>query len=730
MSYIINRYNGTELVVLQDGTLDTTTSIGLVGRNYVGYGTQQNENFLYLLENFANDQPPARPISGQTWFDTSSNTLNVYDGTAWHPVAAAVSPTAPENPAAGSLWLKTPIDQLFVYDGDKWSFIGPEDVEGFSGTTRAKSVSVLDSNSQPHPVIQLMVNGEVVAIVADSAFTLLPAEGIAGFNNLNKGITLSDLVTIKGNLVGLADRASRLETPRRINTVLFDGQQDITVKSSTTNYLKKGAYITGSDFDGTNEVTWSVDATPNSVIGKVVARNSSGDFSARKVTADLIGNVTGDVTSTGTSAFNIITANEFRGAVLTGNSYSATRLQTGRTINGVVFDGTENITVTAAAGTLTGTGLNTSITQSNLTKVGYLTDLSVQGAGGIIVGNGITQNFRFDVSGSAGRLTANSAFDISIADVNVIGGEAILHLTSSEATLLAGGEKTPALAPETDAIWDLGIPSKRFNKIFSQDFYGNLTGNATTADHATNAANLDGGQIGSLPYQSLGSTTEMLPPGTPGQVLQTAGPGNPPFWGTSFIRGMIMQWYGASSGVPSGWAICDGTNGTPDLRNKFVVGAGSTYTMGASGGSTTATNPSTINLTGTTAAAGAHNHTGSTGSTALSPAQLPAHQHNFTDVYAIVGDYGLGGSTASAYDRNGNYIYPSFYAGNASDGDRDNGNYGFPSVTDSTGSNQGHNHSISTDGSHSHSITVTAASGVISVNAVPPYVALFYIMKL
>ena len=58
------------------------------------------------------------------------------------------------------------------------------------------------------------------------------------------------------------------------------------------------------------------------------------------------------------------------------------------------------------------------------------------------------------------------------------------------------------------------------------------------------------------------------------------------------------------------------------------------------------------------------------------------HYHNFTDAYANVGDYGLGPSNMSNYDRNGTYIYPSFYAGNASDGDQDNGMYGFPSKTD------------------------------------------------
>jgi hypothetical protein len=83
MAYIINKFNGIQLIVLDDGTIDTSTSLGLVGRNYVGYGETQNENFVYLLENFANDFPPARPLAGQIWFNTSTNIANIYNGSAW-----------------------------------------------------------------------------------------------------------------------------------------------------------------------------------------------------------------------------------------------------------------------------------------------------------------------------------------------------------------------------------------------------------------------------------------------------------------------------------------------------------------------------------------------------------------------------------------------------------------------------------------------------------------------
>lgn len=73
--------------------------------------------------------------------------------------------------------------------------------------------------------------------------------------------------------------------------------------------------------------------------------------------------------------------------------------------------------------------------------------------------------------------------------------------------------------------------------------------------------------------------------GTSGQIMVSQGSGNTPVWGNAFVAGMIMLWSGASNNIPSGWLLCDGTNSTPDLRNRFVVGAGSTYAVGATGGS-------------------------------------------------------------------------------------------------------------------------------------------------
>jgi hypothetical protein len=73
--------------------------------------------------------------------------------------------------------------------------------------------------------------------------------------------------------------------------------------------------------------------------------------------------------------------------------------------------------------------------------------------------------------------------------------------------------------------------------------------------------------------------------GTSGQVMLSAGSGNTPTWGNAFVAGMIMLWSGSSASIPSGWLLCNGSNSTPDLRNRFVVGAGSTYSVDATGGS-------------------------------------------------------------------------------------------------------------------------------------------------
>lgn len=515
MAYVINKFSGAQLVVLQDGTLDTTTSLNLVGRNYVGYGESQNENFVWLLENFANDAPPSRPLAGQIWYNTAENIVYAYDSNQWNPIGSArVSSTTPNASSPGALWFKTPVKQLYVYTGTEWRFIGPEAVEGF-GNTRARATSLDDSSGNPRPVILLETDGVTFAICTNQAFTINPSDSIAGFsNNLQAGINLSSTAKVHGSITGNAASADQLSTARLINGVPFNGTSNIDITATTTFALKKGSYISGSDFDGSVERTWNVDATSANVLGKVVARNSEGGFSAGTISATFIGDLTGNVTSTtGTSSFNIVQANQFIGATLTGNATTASQLAIPRKINGINFDGTSDINVPADAQTLTGNTLNSAVTLSSLTTVGTLTNLSVADTG-ITLGSG--SQFRIFVDSStptirSGTGTLNFDMGATGPDVNFINAASSLSL---------GGPNAPAIIG--DNTTNLGIIGYKFNGIYANNLYGN----ADTATLAVTASNILGGGFGAIPYQTAANTTVMLGAGPDGFVLKSR-PGGP-----------------------------------------------------------------------------------------------------------------------------------------------------------------------------------------------------------
>ena len=95
-----------------------------------------------------------------------------------------------------------------------------------------------------------------------------------------------------------------------------------------------------------------------------------------------------------------------------------------------------------------------------------------------------------------------------------------------------------------------------------------------------------------------------------------APPAAPP---SPWIVGMGILWYGAANAVPLGWLLCDGTNGTPDMRGKVPIGASGSRALGSTAGS--------ANATGTTGLGGAHTPTGSIGGTALDSSQIPEHGH-------------------------------------------------------------------------------------------------------
>ncbi len=190
MAYIINRYNGTVLTSVEDGTINQTTELKFVGKNYSGYGEAQNENFLHLLENFSNPIAPAKAISGQLWFDSSSSKLKFYDGVKWRSAGSAeVSNNEPVGLVEGDLWYKASTKQLFARTGENtYVLVGPQ-VAGVD-VTQLVSESVEDSVAVSHPIIKAMIDGDTVFVISNDEFTLSPGDAIAGFDVIKRGVTL------------------------------------------------------------------------------------------------------------------------------------------------------------------------------------------------------------------------------------------------------------------------------------------------------------------------------------------------------------------------------------------------------------------------------------------------------------------------------------------------------------------------------------------------------------
>jgi hypothetical protein len=133
MAYTIHKTNGDVLISLPDGTLSTTYDINLVGRNYVGFGELHQENFVKLLENFADDTRPQSPMVGQLWYDTASQSLKFYNGSTFKPISnTTISNSAPTNTSVGDVWWNNGAGKFHVWGGTNWIEIGPTDLSSLA----------------------------------------------------------------------------------------------------------------------------------------------------------------------------------------------------------------------------------------------------------------------------------------------------------------------------------------------------------------------------------------------------------------------------------------------------------------------------------------------------------------------------------------------------------------------------------------------------------------------
>ena len=260
MSYTIIKTDGTTLTQLVDGDVDqTATDITLIGKNASGYGTYINDNFVWLLENFANTAQPNHPITGQLWFDTSENRLKVYDGTVFKVSGGTiVSPTAPSSISAGDIWIDSTRQQLYFNDGTSTKLAGPlwtatQDTTGFY------TEDVVDSVGVSHTILRLSVAGTPIGIWSKDTFT--PAKDnlggytgdvYTGFNAASyPGIKLHTPVTQADYLLS-ADGVTRKTAANFLSTTDSSATTGtITIQNAIPLVLGEGS---NTEFNATTSI--------------------------------------------------------------------------------------------------------------------------------------------------------------------------------------------------------------------------------------------------------------------------------------------------------------------------------------------------------------------------------------------------------------------------------------------------------------------------------------------
>lgn len=670
MAYTIYKSDGTVQTTISDGFLDTSTSLKLPGPNYVGYGRYLNENLLYLLENFAaNTAPVGANTEGQLWFDKYNKILKVFtDDAGYVPVSGVTnSGTRPIAAKDGDLWFNTVTNQIYLFNNGEFEFIGPQytKAQGVSGVIPV-TVNDGSTSSITHNILKLQFGNLTLATLSSDA-PFLPSPAIDGFTMVYPGLTLNNNVSSRGTSLN-----SNL-----LGNVAGSLLGDVYSKNGVTRVLSAGTNLTNSIYYGDIFANVGIkildngtDGTDAWFIGSVTG-NLNGNLISNTATIDNLTTPnlqTNRATITGTSTtikevaeitsqsgfFNnlsssniLVSGGSMSVATLLATQLSATNLRTG---NAVITGGYINNLANITAG-------NAAITQSVATTA-VATNFSTANA---VITGGYIKSVA-NVYAVLGTIDNFGSSNVLITSGRISG------LTSLSATAI----DTPSITITSAVITTANIASLTVTG-------GNLSGVTLTQTVAT-----------TQPYND-----------------NTANVATTAFVQSVIQRGMIMMWNSTAASIPTGWQLCNGSNGTPDLRDRFIVGAGSTYSPGATGGNNTVTLSSTqmpphihpISIVTSTSAAGGHNHSVNDG----------GHNHATN---ATKETYGIVGSDT--------YYTDAVYA--------------LTGTSAATNSPSGTGVSLNAIGDHTHALNISDTTGTTGGGQPhenrPPYYALCYIQKM
>jgi hypothetical protein len=507
MAYTINLTNGTTFATITDGTVNTASSMTLIGKNYAGYGQFLDDNFIHLLENSANSTAPAAPLTGQLWWDSTNTLLKVYAGgvAGWKGLGGATASSSQPSPSIiGDLWYDTVNQQLKVCSvaGAPGTFIvvGPaySSAQGVSG---AVPVTISDG-STGYIVTGLYANNNLVGIIS-GATDFVPAGNSSGyaaeFPKIYKGFTVWNSGNASGNV----------SNPGNI-TLAVAGSVIETVASTgvfVTGIISASGNVIGSNVFTTGQVSATGNIIGANFIGNVIppaggAVSTTGNITGGNILTSGLVSATGNATGGNLRTAGLITAtgNITGGNILTSGLASVTgNIQGGNLRTAGLISATGNITggnILYGSGIVSGTG--------NI-------------SGGYIFGNGsqltgvsaavsVTKFQNGTSEGNAGSSGGNINF-------NVGGTSNVMVLATTGA--IVTGLSTPSIEHTgSNAVGNIGSSSNYFNRLF-------VTGISYGSGTVSGTGNITGGNI--LTGGLVSATGNIIGANFIGNVIPPAG---------------------------------------------------------------------------------------------------------------------------------------------------------------------------------------------------------------
>ncbi len=614
MSYVVNKTNGQTLTIIADGTLDTSIGLYLVGRNFKNYGEFTAENFVRLAENFANVSPPNAPLEGQLWWNTQTKTLNVYEGTGFKQVMSGIaSPVQPTFTARlGDFWWNSSSNQLFIHSGTAWILVGPQSAPEFPNTS-VDIVNLIDTSNNPHPAILLRANGVVTTIISgdpaytlstpiNTLFTVQPGVNLTGSNKLYGTATNSEQL----NNVAASFYVRRDQDTQFTGNIAVSADKNIILGSGNNLqiYSRSGnatveTLATGLDFKVAGTTLLSLSTTPaavnipNTPTALTHAANKSyvDDRDAVVLTTNNLYTDNAISAVKGNPPLSLSTVESLASAINNDATFSSTinlMLAQKANLANPIFTGfpraptpltndnstliattqyvKENIAVVNAAISLLAPNNNPAFTGLVTAPTPPLNDSSIRVATTEFV-NSLRGNPPPALS-TIENLAASLGNDANFA-TNV---NSLLNLKANLLSpVFTGIPRAPTPGVDESSTQIATTQYVKDNISVVNNVIGSLaprnsptfTGSATAP---TPAANDNSTRLATTAFvQNIASNLNS----TLSAQIQAVVP-----------AGVIVMWSGTINNVPAGWALCNGLNGTPDLRERFVVGASTTLAAG------------------------------------------------------------------------------------------------------------------------------------------------------